>query len=93
MMGVHFHPGGAAPFFDFPISELTGSVIELDLIWKRELYHLRDDLLDQPEVSRKFDLLESYLLSKARGRLEPDRLLTAALSSLRTGLFCPSASL
>ena len=50
MMGVHFRTGGAAPFFGFPISELTASVIELDLIWKREVYGLRDRLLDEPDM-------------------------------------------
>jgi len=35
MMGVHFRTGGAAPFFGFPISELSDEVVELDLIWKR----------------------------------------------------------
>lgn len=32
VMRVHFRPGGAAPLFDFPISELTSWVVELDLI-------------------------------------------------------------
>jgi hypothetical protein len=34
MMGAHFRTGGAAPFFGFPLSELSGNVVELDLIWK-----------------------------------------------------------
>ena len=44
MMGVHFRTGGAAPFFGFPISELAGEVVELDLIWKREILALREQL-------------------------------------------------
>ena len=83
MMGVHFRPGGAAPFFGFPISELTGSVIELDLIWKTELQSLRDRLLEETDVSRKFDILEAYLLSKALGKLEADGVVDVALSALR----------
>src|SRR6201993_2887367 len=59
MMGAHFRPGGAAPFFGFPISELAGNVIELDLIWKREVLTLREQLLEAATPDHKFDLLES----------------------------------
>jgi AraC-like DNA-binding protein len=84
MMGAHFRTGGAAPFFGFPISELTSSVIELDLIWKREVLALREQLLEAVTMARKFDLLEQYLLVKARSRLEPDLTVSAALNTLRT---------
>lgn len=83
MMGVHFRPGGAAPFFDFPISELTAWVIELDLIWKQDLDSLRDRLLGEPDISRKFDQLESALLAKARNRLEIDRSVDAVIEAVR----------
>src|SRR5580698_9617289 len=46
MMGAHFRTGGAAPFFGFPLSELSGNVVELDLIWKREILALRDQLIE-----------------------------------------------
>lgn len=83
MMGAHFGPGGAAPFFGFPISELSGNVIELDLIWKREILELREQLLEADGPDQKFDLLESYLIAKAKERLEPDPTVAAALHMLR----------
>ncbi len=82
MMGVHFRTGGAAPFFGFPISELAGEVVELDLIWKREILALREQLIETPSIDGKFDLLEAYLVSKAQWRLEPDRTVSAALAAL-----------
>ena len=82
MMGVHFRTGGAAPFFGFPISELAGEVVELDLIWKREILGLRDHLLEIPNIDGKFDLLEAYLVQKAQSRLEPDNTVSAALAAL-----------
>src|SRR5215472_7505784 len=82
MMGVHFRTGGAAPFFGFPISELSGEVVELDLIWKREILALRDQLLETPSIDGKFDLLQAYLVRKAQSRLEPDRTVSAALAAL-----------
>ena len=84
MMGAHFRTGGAAPFFGFPISELTGHVVELDLIWKDEILSLRDRLLEAPVADKKFDLLEAYLLRKAQSRLEPDQTISAALAALRS---------
>jgi AraC-like DNA-binding protein len=84
MMGVHFRTGGAAPFFDFPLSDLSEDVVELDLIWKREILSLREQLLELKTIDQKFDLLESYLVRKARSRLEPDQTLTAALATLRS---------
>ena len=82
MMGVHFRPGGAAPFFGFPISELTGAVIELDLIWKAELESLRDRLLEAADPSGKFDILEGYLRSRA-ANLEAEGMVDAAVAALR----------
>jgi len=84
MMGVHFRTGGAAPFFGFPISELTSNVVELDLIWKREILSLREQLLEVESVDAKFDLLEAYLIGKAQSRLEPDKTISAALATMRS---------
>jgi AraC-like DNA-binding protein len=84
MMGAHFRTGGAAPFFGFPISELTSNVVELDLIWKREILSLRDQLLEAKASDAKFDLLEAYLIAKAQSRLEPDKTISAALAALHS---------
>jgi AraC-like DNA-binding protein len=84
MMGAHFRTGGAAPFFGFPLSELASHVVELDLIWKREILALREQLLEAASIDAKFDLLESYLIVKAQSRLAPDKTIAAALNTLRT---------
>jgi len=84
MMGAHFRTGGAAPFFGFPLSELSGKVVELDLIWKREILALREQLLETPSPEGKFGLLEAYLIAKAQSRLEPDLAVSAALQTLRS---------
>jgi AraC-like DNA-binding protein len=83
MMGARFRTGGAAPFFGFPISELSGNVIELELIWKREILALRERLLEATDVEARFDLLQAFLLKKAQSRLEPDGAISAALGKLR----------
>jgi AraC-like DNA-binding protein len=84
MMGAHFRTGGAAPFFGFPLAELSNQVVELDLIWKREILALREQLLETASIDGKFDLLEAYLIQKAQSGLEPDKTITAALNILRS---------
>lgn len=84
MMGAHFRTGGAAPFFGFPLSELSGNVVELDLIWKREILALREQLLETATPEDKFNLLETYLVAKAQARLQPDRTVSIALEMLRS---------
>jgi AraC-like DNA-binding protein len=84
MMGAHFRTGGTAPFFGFPISELTSHVVELDLIWKGEIVSLREQLIEANTVDAKFDLLEAYLIGRAHSRLEPDKTISAALAMLNS---------
>lgn len=83
MMGAHFRTGGAAPFFGFPLCELTGAVVELGQIWKDEILFLREQLIEASSIDAKFDLLEAYLLHRAQSRLQPDQTVSAALATLQ----------
>lgn len=83
MIGVRFRPGGAYPFFPFEMSELNGSVVELDLIWGRLVDRLRERLLETPDVAERFNRLEEFLLTQALTVLEVDRCLNFSLSLLR----------
>ena len=67
MIGAHFKPGGAHPFFRFPVNELQDSVVELENIWGRAFDTLRDELLEAPTAAAKFRVLEEFLLEQARG--------------------------
>jgi AraC-like DNA-binding protein len=79
MMGVHFHPGGAWPFFDAPLSEFTGNVIEFDCVVGAQASTLRDQLLEAPGHAEKFRILEVFLLACGGARLYPDRTVHHAL--------------
>ena len=57
MIGIRFRPGGAYPFFSFPISELNDSVIDLDLILGRLVDDIRDQLLEVDSLEARFVLL------------------------------------
>jgi AraC-like DNA-binding protein len=83
MIGIRFRPGGAYPFFSFPISELNDSVIDLDLIWGRLVDEIRDQLLESESPETMFLLLESFLLRQVRRSLEANRLVTFAVQQLQ----------
>lgn len=83
MVGIRFHPGGAYPFFGFPISELSDSVTELDLIWGSLVDEIRDQLLEIESPDERLLRLESLLLRQARRSLEANRLITFAVHQLQ----------
>jgi AraC-like DNA-binding protein len=83
MIGVHFKPGGAYPFFDFPVSELTNRTLEADLLWNIEIHDIRDAILGSAMAEDKFGILERYLLAKGRGRMEPNLYVSYAIDELK----------
>lgn len=83
MVGIRFRPGGAYPFFGFPISELTESVTELDLIWGSLVDEIRDQLMEIESPEGRLLRLESFLLSQVRRTLETNRLITFAVHQLQ----------
>ncbi len=83
MVGIRFRPGGAYPFFGFPISELSESVTELDLIWGRLVYDIRDQLMSMASPEERLLKLESFLLQQAKRSLEANRLITFAVHQLQ----------
>ncbi|HVQ37135.1 MAG TPA: DUF6597 domain-containing transcriptional factor [Pyrinomonadaceae bacterium] len=83
MIGIRFRPGGAYPFFGFPISELTESVTELDLIWGSLVDEIRTQLLELESRDERLLKLESILLRLAKRSLEANRLVTFAIHQLQ----------
>jgi AraC-like DNA-binding protein len=79
MIGIHFKPGGAYPFFSFPIAELNDSVVQLDLIFGSNATTLRDQLLDVNPIVEKFAILEEFLLRQVQKTLIADRAVEYAL--------------
>jgi AraC-like DNA-binding protein len=65
MIGVHFKPGGLAPFLEIPPVELTGHVVELDSLLGNSALELRDTLLEASGANAKFRVLERFLFRRA----------------------------
>src|SRR5262249_33190218 len=66
VLGVHFKPGGAFPFFGIPAGELHNQDVSLDCLWGARAEAVRDQLLRAPSPEAKFHLLEQALIDVAR---------------------------
>lgn len=83
MVGIRFRPGGAYPFFSFPICELTESVTELDLIWGSLVDEIRDELGGVESPEERLPRLELFLLRQARRSLDSNGLIMFAINQLQ----------
>jgi AraC-like DNA-binding protein len=82
MMVISFKKGMAAPFFPFPMCELANSVVDADLIWGTLLGELRESLLNEKEIGRRFMLLESFLLERFASRLKINPCVSFAVDEM-----------
>jgi AraC-like DNA-binding protein len=71
IIGISFKPGGAFPFFKPPVSELHNWQVPLELLWGSEAGDLREQLLEAKTCEARFQLLEKYLLARARCPVAP----------------------
>jgi AraC-like DNA-binding protein len=85
LIGVRLRAGGAWPFLGIPLCEFTDQVVELETIFGREIADLRDQLSEAPDDDSRFDLLESWLVHRARTRTQPTRSVSYALRLIHSG--------
>ncbi len=85
IMGISFHPGGAAPFFAAAADGLREIDVEIDLLWGRDGAVLRERLLEQATPAARLRTLEAALLARVVRPLAPDPALTLAISALERG--------
>lgn len=82
IMGVHFRPGGAQPFFGAPPGALAGLHVELAALWGRARTRtLRERLGEEASLARRFDLLEAELVARMHGDLRAE--VSLALAALQ----------
>lgn len=65
IIGIHFKPGGAFPFFKLPAGELHNAHVSLNTLWGATASDLRDQLLAAETPETKFHILEQSLLAQA----------------------------
>ncbi len=81
-MGIHFKPGGAAPFLGAPASEAHGIDLPLDAFWGSGAADLRERLLEARTLGERFRIVEQTLLGRLAGGAEPHPLIVGALREL-----------
>lgn len=82
MLVTRFKPGGAYPFFNFPISELNDSVKQLEPICGDKIEQARKAIIAEKEISKKFELVEEFYLKQLRKDHKRDESFEKVLSHL-----------
>lgn len=82
MVGVRFKPGGAYPFFDFPISELSDHVTAMDCIWGRLVGEIQERLYAVADIHARLRLLEQILCRRLSDEIDGWRTTQAAVTAL-----------
>jgi AraC-like DNA-binding protein len=83
VLGIHFRPGGAFPFFPLPCGELRDQHVGLDCLWGNLAGELRERLLEAATCSERFGVLEGFLLSRVKRPLTRHRAVSFALQEFR----------
>jgi AraC-like DNA-binding protein len=67
VLGIQFKPGAARVFFQVPAHELHNADVPLEDLFPGEARQLRGELLSTRGLSRRFRVIERYLLGKLSG--------------------------
>lgn len=62
LFGIRFQPAGAAPFFGFSMSELSGRIEPLDGVWGNAVGELVERLFDATSFRERTAVASSYLI-------------------------------
>lgn len=80
VLGVHFKPGGAAPFL--AAAELHNRTVPLDAVWGPRAGELRERLLGAGSIARQFQLVEELLIACLPAAKPADAMVQQALRAL-----------
>jgi AraC-like DNA-binding protein len=86
VIGVHFKPGGAFPFFALPADKLRNLHVPLQSLWGRQATELRDRLLAAETAWAKLLLLERALLRLLQRRPSPHAAVGFAVAAFGRGV-------
>ncbi|HEY2375067.1 MAG TPA: helix-turn-helix domain-containing protein [Gemmatimonadaceae bacterium] len=89
---VDFSLGGAAAFFNLPVSEAQDSLVDLDQLWGRDGALVRERLLEARTPDSKLLLLHDLLVEHLAARDAPDRAVRSAASLLEQGVSIADAA-
>lgn len=80
VIGVHFKPGGAFPFFKYPAGDLHNLHVSLDDLWGNIAADIREQVLEAGTPDAKLRVLERTLLARMTRPLSRHPAVSYALS-------------
>ena len=83
LLGVHFHPGGAFPFLQFPSGELRDLHVSITDIWGEQAAELLCRLHDAGDIEAKFQTLERWLMAVASRPLKHNAAVSFAMAEFQ----------
>ena len=82
MMVIGLKKGMAAPFFPFPMNEISDSVVDADLVWGSDFALLRERLLETKEIAVRFRILENFLITKFVSKMDLNPCVSFAVGEM-----------
>jgi AraC-like DNA-binding protein len=83
VVGVHFHPGGAAAFFGGALPELRNRSVLLADLWGPSVRALRDDLMEAATPHARLLRLEAYLMARLALARPADTMAVHAVAAMQ----------
>lgn len=82
MMVISFKKGMSYPFFPFPMNEISGCVVDADLVWGSDFANLRERLLEIKDIGLRFETVEDFLLTQFHSTLIVNPCVAFALDQM-----------
>jgi AraC-like DNA-binding protein len=83
LVGVHFKPGGAFPFFGLPANELQNMHAGLESLWGAQAAVIREQLLEAGTAEARFCILERAFRARVHGPLARHPAVAFALKEFQ----------
>jgi len=85
IVGVHFKPGGAFPFFTQPLDELHNIHVSLDALWRRRAAEIRELVMAAGGTQARLLMLECALTDLLPAARRRHAAVTQALAAFSQG--------
>ena len=82
MLIISFKKGKAYPFFPFSMKEISNRVVDADLLWGSLLDDLRERILDETDIGKRFRIVENFLFKSFQKKLERNPCVEFAVNEI-----------
>ncbi len=82
MFVIYFKKGMAYPFFPLPMNEMSDRVLDTDLLWGSNFLDLRQQLLAEKGIDRRFAIAEEFLINRFYNKLHSNPCVEYAVDQI-----------